>query len=77
LGNFLLSFYWIYYESLLLGPLLLLQFPWFSDLVFWWSQWVLVYSFYSSWVNCLRFFLFFSLISILSSSSEDSVFHLF
>jgi hypothetical protein len=39
-------------------------------LVSWWSCWVLAYSFHSSWVVWLRFLLFFSLISILSSSSE-------
>jgi hypothetical protein len=34
----------------LLSPLLLLQCPWFSGLVFWWSQWVLTYCFHRSWV---------------------------
>jgi hypothetical protein len=29
---------------------LLLQCPWFSGLVFWWSQWILAYSFRKSWV---------------------------
>jgi hypothetical protein len=37
---------------------------------FWWSCWVLAYSFHSSWVVWLIFLLFFSSISILSSSSE-------
>jgi hypothetical protein len=36
LGNFLLLLYWLYYVSLWLAPLLLLQCPWFSGLVFWW-----------------------------------------
>jgi hypothetical protein len=44
--------------------------PWFSGLVFWWSCWVLAYSFHSSWVVWLRVPLFFSLISIISSSLE-------
>jgi hypothetical protein len=50
--------------------LLLLQCPWFSGLVLWWSHWVFAYSFHSSWVVWLRVFLFYSLISTLSSSSE-------
>jgi hypothetical protein len=70
LGNFMLLYYWIYYMSLWLAPLLLLQCPWFSGLVFWWSHWVLAYYFHSSWVVWLRFLLFFSLISILSLHSE-------
>jgi hypothetical protein len=49
----LLLFYWIYYELFLLEPLLLLQCPWFSGLVLWWSWWVLVYSFHRSWVVLL------------------------
>jgi hypothetical protein len=54
----------------LLGHLLLLQCPWFSGLVFWWSWWVLAYSFHSSWVVWLIALQVFSLISILSSSSK-------
>jgi hypothetical protein len=57
LGNFLLLFCWIYYISLWLSCLL--QCSWFSGLVFWWSHWVLVYSFHSSWDFCLRVLLFF------------------
>jgi hypothetical protein len=57
-GKFMLLFYWIYYVSLWLVPLLL-QCPGFSDLAFWWSHWVLIYSFHSSWVVWLKFLLFF------------------
>jgi hypothetical protein len=54
--------------SLWFAPLLLLQYPWFSGLVFWWSHWVLAYSFHSFWVFDLRFLLvfFFFNISVLS-----------
>jgi hypothetical protein len=38
----------------LLAPLFLLQCLWFSDLFFWWSQWVLAYYFHRSWVFWLR-----------------------
>jgi hypothetical protein len=62
LGNFLLLFYWIYYESLKL--VLLFQCPWVSGLVFWWSWWVPSLSFHRSWVVWLLL-----LTSILSSSS--------
>jgi hypothetical protein len=66
LGNFLL-FYWIYHVFLWLAPLL--QGPWFSGLVFWWSRWVLTYSFHSSCVPWAKGSSTFSLLSILSSSS--------
>jgi hypothetical protein len=62
----LLNILWI----LLLGPLLHLQCLWFSGLVFWWSHWVLTYSFHSLLVVCLTVLQFFSLIFILSLSSE-------
>jgi hypothetical protein len=44
--------------------------PWFSGLIIWWSHWVLVYFFHSSWIAWLRVLLFFSLISILPLSAE-------
>jgi hypothetical protein len=56
-GEFLLLFCWIYYVSLCLTPLLLWC-PRFTALVFWWSHWVLGYSFCSFWVFCLRVLFF-------------------
>jgi hypothetical protein len=47
-----------------------------SCLGFWWSSWVLVYSFYSFLVSCLRVLLFFFNIYFVFKS-QDSVFHLF
>jgi hypothetical protein len=47
----ILLYSYIIYASLWFAPLLLLQWPWFAGLVFWWSCWVLVYSFHSSWVK--------------------------
>jgi hypothetical protein len=56
--------------NILHNPLACISSPfWFSDLVFWWSNWALAYSFHSSGVVWLRVLLFFSWISILSSSS--------
>jgi hypothetical protein len=62
LGNFMLSFCWIYYISVWFA--LLLQCPWLIGLVFEWNHWVLVCSFCSSWVFFVGTLLFFSLISI-------------
>jgi hypothetical protein len=71
---FLGLFCWIYYTSLWLAPLL--QCPWFADLVFWWSHWVLTYSFHNSRVFCLRVLpVFFSIYFFFEP--WDSVFHLF
>jgi hypothetical protein len=57
-GKFYAIILWKYYIPLWLTPLLL-QRPWFSGLFFWWSCWVLAYSFQRSWVVWLRFILFF------------------
>jgi hypothetical protein len=54
-----------------LALLLLLQCPWFPGLIFWWNHCVCEYSFHSSWVVWLKILLFFSLISVLSLSSES------
>jgi hypothetical protein len=53
----------------------LLQCPWFTGLVFWWSCWVLSYSFCSSWVFCLRLLFFFNIYFIFEP--WGSVFLLF
>jgi hypothetical protein len=47
-----------------------LQCPWFSGLVFWWSRWVLAFSFHRSWVVWLIVLQFFPVIAISPSSSE-------
>jgi hypothetical protein len=70
LGNFLL-FCWIYYKYLLLGSLLL-QYPWFSGLVFWWIQWVLTYSFHRSFFVC--FFVCFCWRESISNNRKEQVF---
>jgi hypothetical protein len=51
-------FYWTYFVSLWLA-LLFHQCLLFSCLVFWWSHWILAYSFHRSWVVWLDFFCFF------------------
>jgi hypothetical protein len=59
---FLLLFCYIYiqyFRTLWFAPLLLLQCPWFTGLVFSWSHWDLAYSFHSSWVIGLRVLPFF------------------
>jgi hypothetical protein len=60
----------------LLVPLLLLQCPWFSSLVFWWGPCFLVYSFHRTcvvWLIILQFFLYLPFIF----KFWDSVFWLF
>jgi hypothetical protein len=74
LGNFLLLFFWLYYKSVLLAPLL--QCLWSSGLVFWLS--VSSCIFLLQVLCCLtNSSLVFPLISISSSGSEVFVFCLF
>jgi hypothetical protein len=83
LGNFLLLFCWIYCISLWLAPLHLLQWPWFTGLIFWWSHWVLASSFWSYWEFGLMvlLFLFFVCLFVFSIyfvfKSWNPVFYIF
>jgi hypothetical protein len=61
----------------LLAHLLFLQCLWFADLFFWYNCRVLIYSFHSSWLFCLRILFFFSLICIFVFKPWNFVFHLF